>query len=340
MTTTVKTVDRLLPRCVLAGLGAWVLVAGATTFPAADPAGASPAQGWAWEVQRGRTPNLGIAGGIPPGDLPVAWLGQPDKLAYLGLGVGAGSLTHATLELTVDQAAPNLRVETAELRACVIVTSWAPGEPMAWDARPRTACDGAAGGRYDASAGTVRFELAAMADALSGTGAQGLAIEPAKAPSGPFQVVFKGAEAVTVRPGEDSAPLVPEPEVGLPLEGGAAGAGGATEVSSLAPAAMPEPSDRPATAGPAASFALSEPVTVLPFSTESAYAAGPAGPTSVPAHAPALATQAKAPSPVTAPAAPGRPFGLTGVYAVLVVLATLPVGGRLLAPRTGEEGVR
>lgn len=90
-------------------LGLWVLMTGAAVLCSAGAASADGRHGWAWQAQHSGTPGLGSASGIPAGDLAVAWLGQPDKLTYLGVGgPGVGPLTGATLELVVDPAAPNL----------------------------------------------------------------------------------------------------------------------------------------------------------------------------------------------------------------------------------------
>ena len=192
-----------------AGLAASMTAA--VVLGATGPAGATLAQGWAWQEQRTATPGLGTASGIPAGDLAVAWFGQPDKLTYLAaeLQTDAGSLAGAVLELTIDPSAPNLRADAAQLRACAVVGAWGPGAPMAWDARPATVCDAASDGSYDAATAAFHFDLTPLAAALSAPDTRGISIEPAKEPSAPFQVVFKGADAVVCmnprdRPAEGS----------------------------------------------------------------------------------------------------------------------------------------
>lgn len=84
--------------------------------------GATIVQGWAWQLQRKGAPSLGSVSGIPPGGFAVAFLGQPDKLSYLGLGgAGSRSLAGATLELAMDTDAPNIEPAAAQMRACLIV---------------------------------------------------------------------------------------------------------------------------------------------------------------------------------------------------------------------------
>lgn len=154
-------------------------------------------QGWAWQVQRSQIPSLAAVSGIPSGDIAVAWLGQADKLAYLDFG--AEPLRGARLELIVDPDAPNEGLETATIRTCVIVSQWQSAEPMAWDTKPVTACHDGGKGSYDERAQAFRFNLTALAAALSSGGVHGVSIEPAEQQSAPFQVVFRGVGAGGVR---------------------------------------------------------------------------------------------------------------------------------------------
>jgi hypothetical protein len=177
-------------------------------------ASASPAvaHGWAWQVQRKGAPALGAVSGIPSGDLAVAWLGQPDKMSYLGIGgAGSASLTGATLELPVDPDAPNLQAEGAQIRACLIVLEWEPAAPMPWDGKPPTVCDTSAPGRYDASSEVFAFDLDPMADALASAAVHGISIEPVESPQSSFQVAFK-AESIQLRlPAPRSGPTTEAP---------------------------------------------------------------------------------------------------------------------------------
>jgi hypothetical protein len=208
---------------------------------------AAIAAGWAWQAQRNAAPSLGPASGIPAGDVAVAWFGQPDKVAYIGIGgAGSRSLRGATLELTVDTGAPNFGVEGAQIRACVIVLAWEPAAPMGWDARPPTVCDGSPTGSYNAAANTFAFRLDALADALASAAVYGISVEPAEAPRSAFQVVFKAGDEIRLRlaapappaysPSEPARAPAPEPVV----EG--------SELEAFAP---PVP-DRPSTPEPAA----------------------------------------------------------------------------------------
>lgn len=157
----------------------------------------SPRQGWAWQVQRSQFPSLGALSGVPSGEFAVAWFAQPDKIAYLGIGGPAYDSHRATaLEVAVDPEAPNLGVETAAIRLCLILSEWEPAEPIPWDLKPTTLCDQAAEGTYDADASAFRFELAALGEALSSAAVQGVSIEPAESPAGAFQVVFKDLRIV------------------------------------------------------------------------------------------------------------------------------------------------
>jgi hypothetical protein len=98
--------------------------------------------------------------------------------------------------LPVDADASNANAETADIRACVIMTEWVPAEPIAWDERPATLCDGAAKGVYDGEASAFRFPLTSLREALSSPGVKGISIEPAESPADPFQVVFKEVQLV------------------------------------------------------------------------------------------------------------------------------------------------
>lgn len=160
-------------------------------------------QAWAWQAQRGGLPDVGEASGVPKNDLAVAFLGQRDKLTYLG--VHGRSLRGANLVLEVDaEASSNLNMEEAELQACVIVQRWEPASPMAWDQKPLTDCDGAAPGKYHKRTKTFSFDLTRLARALSSAAVFGLSIEPVEQPERPFQIAFKGGRSVKIK--EPSAP--------------------------------------------------------------------------------------------------------------------------------------
>jgi hypothetical protein len=189
-------------------------------------ADASPRHGWAWQVQRSQLPSLGAFSGVPSGEFAVAWFGQPDKIAYLGIGgVGLEALRATDLVLAVDPDAPNASIETADIRACLILSEWEPTEPIAWDVKPTTLCDRAVEGVYDGEAGAFRFKLTALGEGLSSPDVQGISIEPAESPAEGFQVIFEGvrlevqarAEARAARGprapihGEAEAPAAAEP---------------------------------------------------------------------------------------------------------------------------------
>lgn len=247
--------------------------------------------GWAWQAQRNTAPPLGPVSGVPSGDLAVAWLGQPDKLTYLGIGgAGSRSLAGATLELAVDQDAPNLGAETAQMRACVIVLSWEPAEPMGWDVKPPTVCDSSAPGRYNASGGAFAFDLGPLANALASAAVHGISIEPAESPSSSFQVVFKGGDGIRLT-------FAAQPS--------------AQTNDDLAPAPIPVAGEDLEAYAPTENPGASVPVGTAPVQT-------PAPPSS------ALAV-------AEPPRSKERPVSLSAVYAMLALLAGLALGGRVIA---------
>lgn len=274
-------------RLALTALLSWIVVL--LWVPASH---ADVRAGWAWQAQRNAAPNLGAVSGIPAGDLAVAWFGQPDKLALLGIGgAGTPSFAGATLVLAMDPDGPNLETEAAQIRACVIVLPWEPAAPMAWDAKPATVCDDSAPGRYDASADAFTFALGPLADALASAAVHGISIEPVDAPDGPFQVVFKGGDGVALRlatpPSAQTHPdAVPAPdtvEVGSDLEDYA----------------------------PPQEFRASVPVGSSPVQN---------------APPPSSALAVAAP-----PRSESRPVSLSAVYGMLALLAGLTLGGRVVA---------
>lgn len=223
-------------------------------------------------------------------------------------------------------------MHAAELRACVIVEPWEPGEPMAWDAKPGTVCDPGAGGAYDPSTATFRFDLTPVAGALSSGGGYGISIEPVEAPTGPFQVVFKGAEAVTLRLPEAAGPATPPS--GSPAPEGPAPVGAPAEPP--APGAA-SPSSDPLAASPTAPAPDAGATFAFPGpSADLVVDAGPIPPPQSPPEAPPPVAAA----PAAAPAAGRAPsYSLTAVYGMLMALAALPLGGRVLAcVFGGEEG--
>lgn len=237
-------------RFAAAAVLSWIVV-----LASASAGHAEIRTGWAWQAQRNAAPSLGPVSGIPPGDLAVAWLGQPDKLAYLGIGgLGSGSFAGSTLELAVDSDATNLDVEGAQLRACLIVLEWEPAEPMAWDGKPPTVCETSAPGRYETSAEAFAFDLNPMADALASAAVHGISIEPAESPESSFQVVFK-AGGIRLRvpapqsgPTNGATPPAPEPVItGEELEAFAP-----TEARVPQPSPRPQPTSRAPTAVAAA----------------------------------------------------------------------------------------
>lgn len=197
--------------------------------------------GWAWQAQRGAAPSLGPASGVPSGDLAVAWFGQPDKLTYVGIGgAGSRSLRGATLELSVDPDASNLDAAGAQIRACVIASSWEPAAPMGWDTKPLTVCDGSPDGVYSAQANSFAFRLDRMADALASAAVHGISIEPVEEPGAPFQVVFKGAAEIRLRlppPPPTQTAEAPAPAPEPVAEGG--------DLEAYAPDAAPVPDGPP-----------------------------------------------------------------------------------------------
>jgi hypothetical protein len=151
--------------------------------------------GWAWQAQRRGVPDLGAFSGVPAGDIAVAAAGQPDKLAYVELADAAiPALRDGNLRMLLDPSATQLRAPEAFLRACLVVTPWEPGAPMAWDDRPRTKCEAAPQGRYVDSPPAFSFDLSAITEDLRSDTVHGLSIEPGDSNSGPFQVVFIGHE--------------------------------------------------------------------------------------------------------------------------------------------------
>lgn len=243
---------------------------------------------WAWQAQRRAAPSLAAASGVPSGDLAVAWLGQPDKITYLGIKASEpNTLTGASLQLEVDEAAPNVDIEGAQVHACLVLLEWEYAEPMGWDAKPPTACDIPVPGRFDAPS-TFTFALDPLAAALASPSVRGISIEPAETPASSFQVVFK-------------------PDIKLLLASGPSGGS--------QPAPIPVETAPKAESGPP----IAAGQQYSPPTTDSATPPDDATPSS------ALTVSGGQRRD------DGRPVSLTGVYVMLIVLAGLALGGRVLA---------
>ena len=261
------------------------------------------ASGWAWQAQRQGAPDLGSLSGVPAGDVAVAAAGQPDKITYLAVDAGAVRAGRPTLRLLLDPAAPQVGAESAPLRACLLVTPWQPGAPMAWDTRPLSSCEDAPEGTFSENPPAFTFDVSGLAADLGSDTVHGLSVEPAGDGSGLFQVVFIGAE-----------------RGGITLEGGA--------VPLPAPGAAPAPA---ATAPPPSGFAglgARGPASSPALGTN----AGVAGPGPPAASGPT----GSGASPARAqPVASGRRPTTAGITAGLGLLAVLAVVPRLAAAPKG-----
>jgi hypothetical protein len=274
------------------------VLAGVLLFSLAPVVRAEVLSAWAWQAQRKAAPSLLALSGIPAGDLAVAWVGQPDKITYLGIKTAqANTLRDASLQLDVDTAAPNIDVEGAQLRACLVVLEWEYAEPMGWDARPPTICETSVPGRFDAPSSSFSFSLDPLAAPLASPSVHGISIEPVEAAASSFQVVFK-------------------PDIKLTLAAPTSGAQSPRLPSD------PTPIEEPV-----------EPTT----DAGNVYSSPPAVSNPTPDGASSSALAVAGPR-----RADGRPVTLTGVYAMLIVLAGLALGGRVLAQilRTRREDER
>ena len=241
---------------------------------------------WAWQAQRKAAPSLAAVSGIPSGDLAVAWIGQPDKITYLGIKTAQpDTLKGASVQLEVDTAAPNIDVEGAQIRACLVVLEWEYAEPIAWDAKPPTICDTSVAGRYDAPTSSFTFALDSLAAAIASPTVQGISIEPVDAPASSFQVVFKPDIKLMLAPrapGSESPRLPSDPSIGEPVEPTTP----AGDVYAAPPVSSTSPDVTPSSALNTSSGARQD---------------------------------------------DERPVSLTAVYVMLIVLAGLVLGGRVLA---------
>lgn len=182
---------------ILANAAVLVAVAG-VTMPAygesMDSDSVIPArqEGWTW-----RGTELGIdaatASGVGPDQLPVAATPQgEDKASYLlfdSIPTGPGDIT---LSMAVDREAQNLLPEGAVVRACLVVSPWKAGAPIAWSERPESDCSHATPGEFDAESDAFIFDLEPLRSQWIGQN-HGVALQPGADTVTAFQIVFKGS---------------------------------------------------------------------------------------------------------------------------------------------------
>lgn len=210
------------------------------------------AEAWAWLAQREGVPGMGLASGIRADQLPVAWLGQDEKLTFLEFEP-LPSVTGLTMTVAIDESGPNRSIHEADLLACAVTEAWEADSPMAWEKAPERACETAPRGVYQPATSDFFFDLTVLLPQLRSSGTHGIALVPdPMTESTNFQVVFHAAAArgihlvssgpQTERPSEDT---------GAPSQA----AGADAEVPPVAPSVSGEASSPLLEFGPSADAA-------------------------------------------------------------------------------------
>jgi hypothetical protein len=145
------------------------------------------------------------ASGIPDGDLGVAYTNDVDKVAAINFGMQGipegATVTRFAIVMPLDTTASNLAAtDGPPITACPAIAPFEPAiGPTELSKAPAQAANVCIDGKYDATAKTYTFDIAAAADDWSaGAPTNGVVIRPKLGESTQFNYAFKGINAIKV----------------------------------------------------------------------------------------------------------------------------------------------